>query len=451
MAGGAAQEAGTIVDADSGCRIGRFGSGAAYALKDTSEVVLYEKEARLGGHARTVSIDYDGTRIEVDTGFIVYNERNYPNLVGLFETLGVDSVETDMSFAFSGRGLEWSSNFPTGVFAQKRNLANPCFLRMLADIARFNRLAPADLRDGKLENLNLGGYLDRLGLSAEFRDHYLLPMGAAIWSTSERGIAEAPAESFIGFFANHNLLQMAQPLWRTVKGGSRAYVDRIAALLGPRVRINTGVAGIVRGPYGIEVTDTNGGVELFDQVVLACHSDQALRLLRDADAEERAYLGAVRYGPNSAYLHRDPRLMPKRRAAWGSWNALAAEGGAGTLTYWMNSLQKIDPKTPLFVSLNPDKRPDPALTFEVFDCDHPQFDTAALAAQRQIGRIQGRGGLWYAGAWLGHGFHEDGLTSGLRVGLALGGAVAWDFVDHRIAGGPLPATGVAAPRRRAAA
>jgi predicted NAD/FAD-binding protein len=430
---------------------GVSGLGAAYALKDSAEVVLYEKDARLGGHARTVSIDYDGTAIDVDTGFIVYNERNYPNLAGLFETLGVDSVETDMSFAFSGRGLEWSSNFPTGVFAQKRNLANPPFLRMLADIARFNRLAPADLCDGKLENLTLGGYLNRLGLSAEFRDNYLLPMGAAIWSTSERGIAETPAASFVGFFANHNLLQMAQPLWRTVKGGSRAYVDRIAALLGPRVRNEAGVARVVRGPYGVEVTDTNGRVELYDQVVLACHSDQALRLLSDADAEERAFLGAVRYGPNRAYLHRDPRLMPKRRAAWGSWNALTAEGGAGALTYWMNSLQKIDPKRPLFVSLNPDETPDPALTFEVFDCDHPRFDTAALAAQRQIGRIQGRGGVWYAGAWLGHGFHEDGLTSGLRVGLALGGAVAWDFVDHRIAGGPLPSPSVALPRRRAAA
>jgi len=187
---------------------------------------------------------------------------------------------------------------------------------MLADIARFNRLAPADLRDGRLENLTLGGYLNRLGLGAEFRDNYLLPMGAAIWSTSERGIAETPAESFIGFFANHNLLQMAQPLWRTVKGGSRAYVDRIAGMLGPRVRVGAGVARIVRGPYGVEVIDTNGRVELFDQVVLACHSDQALRLLKDPDAEERAFLGAVRYGPNRAYLHRDPRLMPRRRAAW---------------------------------------------------------------------------------------------------------------------------------------
>jgi uncharacterized protein len=430
---------------------GVSGLGAAYALRNTAEVVLYEKEARLGGHARTVTIDYDGVPIDVDTGFIVYNERNYPNLVGLFTALDVGSLETDMSFAFAGRGVEWSSNFPTGVFAQKRNLASPRFLKMLADISRFNRVAPGDLESGRLENLTLGGYVRQLGLGAEFRDNYLLPMGAAIWSTSARGVAEAPAASFISFFANHNLLQMAQPLWRTVSGGSRAYVDRIAGLLGPRVRHNTGVARLSRGPDGVEVTDLTGRAEWFDQVILACHSDQALRLLVDADPEERAFLGAVRYGPNKAYLHRDPRLMPRRRAAWGSWNALSGEDGGGTLTYWMNSLQRIDRKRPLFVSLNPDQAPDPALTFEVFDCEHPQFDTAALAAQRLIGRIQGRGGVWYAGAWLGHGFHEDGLTAGLRAALALGGTVAWDFVDHRIPGGPLCAPSLAPRRRKAAA
>jgi predicted NAD/FAD-binding protein len=302
-----------------------------------------------------------------------------------------------------------------------------------------------------LENLTVGGYLRQLGLSDEFRDNYLLPMGAAIWSTTDGGIAEASAESFIGFFANHNLLQMAQPRWRTVSGGSRAYVDRIAAQLGPRIRTGAGAAQIRRDPGGVAVTDARGRIERFDQVILACHSDQALRLLVDADAEERAFLGAVRYGPNRAYLHRDPRLMPRRRAAWGSWNALCGQGGGATLTYWMNSLQKIDPERPLFVSLNPETPPDPALTFEVFDCEHPQFDTTALAAQRQIGRIQGRGGVWYAGAWLGHGFHEDGLTAGLRAGLALGGTVPWAFVDHRIPGGPLQAPRAIAPRRRAAA
>jgi uncharacterized protein len=431
---------------------GVSGLGAAYALKDTAEVVVYEKDARLGGHARTVTIDYDGRAIDVDTGFIVFNERNYPNLVGLFAALGVESLETDMSFAFAGQGLEWSSNFPTGVFAQKRNMANPRFLRMLADIGRFNRTALTDLQTGKLENLTLGGYLHRRRFSADFRDRYLFPMAAAIWSTTDLGIAEAPAESFIGFFANHNLLQMVQPMWRTVVGGSRTYVDRLQRMLGPRVRADRGAAAVRRFAGGVEVTDERGGVELFDHAILACHSDQALRLLGDADSEERAFLGALRYSPNQAYLHRDPSLMPKRRAAWGSWNALAGETGAGTLTYWMNSLQNIDVKRPLFVSLNPERRPDPALTFESFDCEHPQFDAAALAAQRQMGRIQGRGGVWYAGAWLGHGFHEDGLTAGLRAALALGGEVPWAFVDHRIPGGALRPPRIAArPLRRVAA
>ena len=431
---------------------GVSGLGAAYAMKDVADVVLYEKEARLGGHARTVSIDYDGKAIDVDTGFIVYNTRNYPNLVGLFDALGVDSIETDMSFAFAGRGLEWSSNFPTGVFAQKRNLANPRFLGMLADIARFNRVALADLQAGKLENLTLGGYLQQRGFGQDFRDRYLLPMGAAIWSTTDFGVAEAPAESFIGFFANHNLLQMAQPMWRTVVGGSRTYVDRVGEALGARVRSDCAARRVRRIANGVEVTDNHGHVDRYDHVILACHSDQSLRLLDDADAEERAFLGAVRYGPNRAYLHRDARLMPKRRAAWGSWNALVGENGAGCLTYWMNSLQNIDPTTPLFVSLNPDQPPDPSLTFETFDCEHPQFDTAALAAQRRIGRIQGRGGVWYAGAWLGHGFHEDGLTAGLRVATALGGEIPWSFVDHRIPGGELAfPPPLAAPLRRVAA
>jgi uncharacterized protein len=439
-------------------RIAVIGSGvaglaAAYALKDSAEVVIYERETRLGGHARTVSIDYDGRTIDVDTGFIVFNSRNYPNLVGLFETLGVESLETDMSFAFAGGGLEWSSNFSGGVFAQKRNLASPRFMRMLADIGRFNRTAPADIGDGKLENLTLGDYLRQRGFGPDFRDRYLLPMSAAIWSTSGSGVAEAPAESVISFFANHNLLQMVQPLWRTVAGGSRTYVDRLRCILGGRVRAGLAVTRVRRVDGGIEVTDEHGAAGSFDQVILACHSDQTLKLLADADAEERAILGAIRFGPNLAYLHRDPRLMPRRRAAWGSWNALFAEDGAGSVTYWMNNLQQIDVRKPLFVSLNPLETPDPALTFEVFGCEHPQFDATALAAQRRIGRIQGRGGVWHAGAWLGHGFHEDGLTAGLRVGLALGGQVPWPFVDHRIPGGPLPAPMAAASAsvRRAAA
>jgi predicted NAD/FAD-binding protein len=416
---------------------GVSGLGAAYALKDTHDLALYEKDDRLGGHANTATIDYDGQRIDVDTGFIVYNARNYPNLVGLLHTLGVESHATDMSFAFASRRLEWSSNFPRGVFAQKRNLVNPRFLRMLADIRRFNDTAVGDLEAGRLTDLTLGGYLRLRGFSETFETNYLLPMGAAIWSTSEHGIGDVPAESFVRFFANHNLLQMVQPTWRTVKGGSREYVRRLEDALEGRVR--PGAARVRRARGGVEVTDAHGGVDYFDHAILACHSDQALGLLDDVDMEERAFLGAIRYAKNRAYLHRDQSLMPRRRNAWGSWNYLLDPQShePNGVTYWMNSLQGLDPARPLFVSLNPSRAPDPALTFGAYDYDHPQFDTASLAAQRRFGRIQGRGGVWYAGAWLGYGFHEDGLTSGLRAAIALGGSTPWAFVDHRIEGGPL--------------
>lgn len=430
---------------------GVAGLGAAYALKDTCDVVVYEQERRLGGHANTVTVDYDGASVDVDTGFIVYNARNYPNFCGLLDDLGVEGAPTDMSFAFSGEGLEWSSNFPRGVFAQKRNLANPGFLGMLADIRRFNRVAREDLERGRLADLSLDGYLRLRRFGAAFERRYLLPMGAAIWSSCEGAIRGAPAESFVRFFANHHLLQMIQPSWLTVRGGSRAYVERLAARLGPRIRSDAGVARVRRTPAGVEVADRRGHTRRFDQVVLACHCDQALALLADADAEESALLSAVRYAPNRAVLHRDPALMPRRRAAWGSWNAVMDPAGVrpGGVTYWMNRLQGLDPARPLFVSLNPPSEPDPALTFAAFDYDHPQFDQAALAAQRRFGAVQGRGGVWYAGAWLGHGFHEDGLTSGLRVALALGGRTAWRFVDHRIPGAR-PSLADARPQRAVA-
>ena len=431
---------------------GIAGLGCAFALKDNHHVTLFEQDRRLGGHAHGVTIDYDGVAVDVDTGFIVYNTRNYPNLVGLFETLKVETVPTDMSFAFTGQGVEWSSNFPKGVFAQTRNLANPAFLRMLADIRRFNRMAQADLAAGRLESLTVGGYLRLGGYSRMFETHYLLPMGAAIWSTTESGVEAAPAESFVRFFANHSLLQMIQPAWRTVKGSSRAYVEPLVSILGARVAAGVGAVSLRRTADDVELRATDGRTQRFDQVVLACHSDQALGLLGDADAEERAFLGAIRFAPNRAYLHRDLSLMPRRRAAWGSWNYLHQPGAApGAVTYWMNRLQHIDPLRPLFVSLNPPQPSDPALTFASFDYDHPQFDTPSLAAQRRFGRIQGRGGVWYAGAWLGHGFHEDGLTAGLRVALALGGHTPWSFVDHRIEGGPLMPASAPEPARRAIA
>jgi uncharacterized protein len=413
---------------------GAAGLGAALALKDAHNVVLFEKDSRLGGHANTVTVDCSGEAVEVDTGFIVYNESNYPNLVGLLDSLGVETRMTDMSFACAGGGVEWSSNFPKGVFAQKRNLFNPSFLRMLNDIRRFNDLARNDLLKADLKDLSLGAYLKLRGFCEGFRDRYLLPMGAAIWSTTEGRIGDFPAESFLRFLANHGLLQFTPPMWKTVVGGSRTYVRRIGEILGDRVRLNSGVVSVRRGPAGVSVETVDGRSEVFDRVILACHSDQSLRLMADADEEEKAFLGAVRYAPNKAVLHRDTRLMPKRRQAWGSWNYIAdkASGSNAYVTYWMNNLQMLETPDPLFVSLNGPPA-DPALVIAEFDYDHPQFDTPALAAQRRIGRIQGRGGVWYAGAWLGYGFHEDAVTSGVKVALELGGRVPWAFVDHRVA------------------
>lgn len=295
---------------------GAAGLSAALALKDRHAVTLYERDARLGGHANTVTIDYDGASIDVDTGFIVYNERNYPNLMGLFDALGVETRETDMSFACAGGGVEWSSSFPRGVFAQKRNLFRPDFLGMLADIGRFNSQARADLVRGDFGDLTLGAWLKLRRFGGGFRDRYLLPMGAAIWSTTEGRIGDFPAESFLRFLSNHDLLQFAPSRWRTVVGGSRVYVGRIAERLGHRVRVGVAVTDVRRDAAGVLVADASGHVERFDQVILAGHAPEALALLTDADGEERALLGAIRYSANRAWLHRDPRLMPRRPGAW---------------------------------------------------------------------------------------------------------------------------------------
>ncbi|WGM38876.1 FAD-dependent oxidoreductase [Caulobacter sp. NIBR1757] len=425
---------------------GVSGLGAALALKDTHAVTLFEKDSRLGGHANTVTVACSDGPVAVDTGFIVYNEANYPNLVGLLGSLGVETRLTDMSFACAGGGVEWSSNFPRGVFAQKRNLVNPSFLWMLNDIRRFNDLARNDLLKADLKDLSLGAYLKLRGFAEGFRDRYLLPMGAAIWSTTEGRIGDFPAESFLRFLQNHGLLQFTPPTWKTVAGGSRAYVEKIGSILGDRVRTNAAVTSVRRVPGGVLV-EAGQGPELFDRVIMACHSDQSLKLL-DVDPEERAFLGAVRYSANKAVLHRDPALMPVRRPAWGSWNYIGDNRATSTpyVTYWMNNLQMLTTADPLFVTLNGPPA-DPALVIAEFDYDHPQFDTAALAAQRRIGRIQGRGGVWHAGAWLGYGFHEDGLTSGVKVALELGGRVPWAFVDHRVAS----FEGAGSPLARAAA
>ncbi|MBI1188773.1 MAG: FAD-dependent oxidoreductase [Alphaproteobacteria bacterium] len=406
---------------------GVSGLGAAYALKDRHEVTLFEKEERLGGHANTLTIDYDGARVDVDTGFIVYNKRNYPNLVALFQHLKVPTYMSDMSFAVSDpEGWEWSSNGLTGLFAWKRNMADMGFLCLLGDIVRFSAQARADLRLNRINGATLEDYVAGLRLGRGFLSQYLLPMGAAIWSTPEQDMLRYPASSFLQFFENHRLLHIVRPFWRSVDGGSRTYVDVLRRALGHRVQAGDAVVSVARTPGGVEVRRASGDTRVFDHVVLACHSNEAHAMLKGYDAEHEA-LRAIRYAPNTTYLHRDPALMPRRRAAWASWNYLRNRDDPERVcvSYWMNKLQRIPRDKPLFVTLNPTTPPDPALTFARLVYDHPQFDSDALAAQAQIERLQGHDRIWFAGAWTGHGFHEDGLASGLGVAARLGAPAPW--------------------------
>jgi len=411
---------------------GISGNSAAWALSASHDVVLYEKRARPGGHSATADIDYDGTPLSVDTGFIVYNERNYPNFTALLDHLGVASEFSDMSFALSADDgkLEWSGDNLNAVFAQRKNLVSPRFLRMLRDMFRFNKKAVEDLRAGHLTGVTLGDYLTRERYSAGFVNDYLLAMGAAIWSTPINEMRDYPAESFVAFFENHRLLSFDRPLWRTVSGGSRNYVTRLLAPLADTMRLATPVTRITRHDNQVTITDSTGHTDIFDHVVLASHTDQSLAMLGDPSPEERSILGAIRYRPNEVYLHRDENLMPKSKRVWASWNYMsdrdAGETRDVTVSYWMNRLQNIDRSKPVFVTLNPFKAPREDLTFAKYVYDHPQFDASALSAKKRLADIQGVNNTWYCGAWCGHGFHEDGLVSGLDVARALGARLPWD-------------------------
>lgn len=411
---------------------GIAGNSAAWALSADHQVVLYEKRLRPGGHSATVDIDYDGSPISVDTGFIVYNELNYPNFTALLDHLGVKTEASDMSFALSRDegSLEWSGQNLNTVFARRANLLSPRFLRMLREIFRFNKACAIDLAAGRLSGISLGDYLSRNGYSDFFVQNYLLPMGAAIWSTPVEEMRAYPAESFVSFFENHRLINFDRPIWRTISGGSRNYVRKLLAPLEGHIRYGAMVTGIRREGGKVHVSDSLGGTDTFDQVILAGHTDQNLAMLEDASPEERAVLGAIRYRPNNVYLHRDLSLMPKRRRAWASWNYMAWSDGEETrdvtVSYWMNRLQNIDPSRPLFVTLNPPAPPREDLTFAHFVYDHPQFDAAALGAQRRLHTIQGVNNTWFCGAWAGYGFHEDGLKSGLAIARHLGARLPWD-------------------------
>jgi uncharacterized protein len=415
---------------------GIAGNSAAYALSQARHVTalqVYEAQPRIGGHSATVDVDYDGKHIAVDTGFIVYNTLNYPNLTALFEHFDVPTKDATMSFSVSiGKGdFEWvgrEKDVFSGLFAQRRNIVNPRYLGMLLEIMRFQRNANADRLKGAMANMTLGDYIKKGRYSAYFRDRYIVPMGAAIWSTPPEKMLDFPAENFVSFFENHKLLHWDRPVWRTVKGGSREYVKRLTAPFSDRIRMGDPVTEVKRDAFGVSVTTQSGHHARYDHVIIATHTDDALGFVKDASEAERSILTSVEYRPNTVYLHRDPSLMPKRREAWAAWNFLR-EGVNQTsdvcISYSMQHLQGIDPACPLFVTLNPPHAPRKELTFQTFSYAHPQFTTDAFNAQKQLAAINGQNRTSYAGAWTGYGFHEDGLSSGMRAAEGLGAYMPW--------------------------
>lgn len=414
---------------------GIAGLAAARSLSQTlgpERVSLFEADGRPGGHAHTVDITLDGVRHGVDTGFLVFNDRTYPRLIQLFKELGVEPTDADMSFSVQAPGLEWCGSDLNSVFAQRSNLLRPGFWRMLGEILRFNRLCTelAQRNEDRALAEPVGRFLDRHGFGARFREGYLLPMVACIWSCPTGQMLDFPIATLIRFCHNHGLLSISdRPQWRSLRGGSREYVRRIMAELAD-VRLGQPVHGVRRDAAGATVL-TGRGVEHFSQVVMACHSDQALRLLgEDATADEARLLGAIRYQPNRAVLHTDESLLPRRRLAWAAWNYESSlppgHAGAGPreassvcLHYLLNRLQVLPWQQPVIVSLNPLREPAPERVLAEFDYAHPIFDLAAIQAQGQLEQIQGRRHTWFCGAWTGYGFHEDGLASGQNVAAAL--------------------------------
>lgn len=410
--------------------IGVIGSGisglsAAWLLSKGHHVTVFEAEDRLGGHSNTFVGEIAGKPLAVDTGFIVYNEPTYPNLKALFAELGVPTVATDMSFAISldHGAYEYAGSDFAGLFAQPTNILRPRFWSMLRDLVRFYREAPRDLPT--MGAISLDEYLTSNRYGAAFRDDHLYPMAAAIWSTPAADVGAYPAASFVRFCDNHGLLKLSnRPIWRTVQGGSRAYVEKITAPFRENIRLGTPVRRIERNPGGVTLIDASGERHSFDHVVIATHADTALAMLAEPSPEEARLLGAFRYAKNQAVLHTDIRLMPRRKAAWASWNYLAnRQAGERNLsvTYWMNRLQPLGDVPPVLVTLNPIVEPAPDTVIHLETYWHPQFDLAADAAQKALWSLQGQQNTWFCGAHFGAGFHEDGLQAGLAVAEDLGG------------------------------
>lgn len=404
-------------------RVAIIGSGisglsTAWAIQDHCDVTIFERNAYIGGHTNTAIFEAPEGPTLVDTGFIVYNEPNYPNLTALFETLDVASNQTKMHFSVSAHdsGIEYGSNGLSGLFADRRNVLRPRFYAMIMDIMRFYRAAPKLATGG--DAISIGEFLASQKFGRTFIDNHLLPMAAAIWSCPPDEVMNFPAKSLARFFVNHGLVELGTPfMWRSVDGGSSSYIPKLTMDFAHNIRLNCPVKEVRRNNENVQITLNNGETEVFDQVVLAVHGPQANALLSNATPPERDILSVFKTQPNKAVLHTDEGLMPARKDAWASWNYLTQSGTQSNLsvTYWMNQLQKLRTKSDVFVTLNPCREPVASKVIGEYSYEHPIFDAAAMNAQREIWTIQGNGGIWYAGAWLGFGFHEDGLECGLAV------------------------------------
>ncbi len=401
---------------------GIAGLSAAWGLNRDCDVTVFEKNNYAGGHTNTVIFDAPEGPVPVDTGFIVYNDPNYPNLSAMFQALGVKSNTIDMHFSVSARDrdIEYASSGFSGLFADLRNLTRPRFFAMIADILRFYASAPKLV--GAADSLTLGEFLRLKRYGDTFIRDHLLPMAAAIWSCPVKTILEFPVKSLARFFMNHGLVEFGTPFeWRSVSGGSASYIGPLTASFKDCIKLNAEVTTVRRDGAGVMLSLGDGTIKRFDQVVFACHAPQAMRLLVDADSEETRVLSAFRTQANRAILHTDPALMPRRRRAWASWNYLSNNESDQSLavTYWMNELQKLNTDVNCFVTLNPFEPLKEEKIIAEFAYDHPVFDAAAIRAQHEIWNLQGRRNVWFAGAWLGYGFHEDGLQSGLAVAESL--------------------------------